>query len=203
MSVRGLVFAVVAVGFPAALSGQGWIEREGPVTVTQPRSPVVRVSSAVRVELDGRIARFEIEERFRNNGGGLQEGTYLYPLPADAAFSDFSLFQGDQELRGEMMNAEQARGIYEEIVRKQRDPALLTLAGHGLIRAQVFRSARRNPARHSPLYPDPPTRRRRLPAALRAGLTRMPVTITITARRRYGVPTRRPTRSNGARIVVA
>ena len=27
---------------------------------------------------------------------------------------------------------------YEEIVRRQRDPALLTLAGHGLVRAQVF-----------------------------------------------------------------
>jgi Ca-activated chloride channel family protein len=45
---------------------------------------------------------------------------------------------GDQELRGEMMNADQARGIYEEIVRRQKDPALLTLAGHGLVRAQVF-----------------------------------------------------------------
>ena len=133
-----MVLVVAAAGLPAGLSAQGWIEREGPVTVAQPRSPVVRVSSAVRVELDGRIARFEVEERFRNDGGGLQEGTYLYPMPADAAFSDFSLFQGDQELRGEMMTAEQARGIYEEIVRKQRDPALLTLAGHGLIRAQVF-----------------------------------------------------------------
>jgi Ca-activated chloride channel family protein len=36
------------------------------------------------------------------------------------------------------MSAEQARSIYEEIVRKRKDPALLTLAGHGLIRAQVF-----------------------------------------------------------------
>ena len=37
-----------------------------------------------------------------------------------------------------MQNAEQARSIYEEIVRRQRDPALLTYAGHGLIRAQIF-----------------------------------------------------------------
>jgi Ca-activated chloride channel family protein len=37
-----------------------------------------------------------------------------------------------------MMNAEQARGIYEEIVRRLRDPALLSLEGHGLIRARIF-----------------------------------------------------------------
>ncbi|HXI21807.1 MAG TPA: VWA domain-containing protein, partial [Gemmatimonadales bacterium] len=53
-------------------------------------------------------------------------------------FQNFSLWMGNQEVRGEMMNADQARGIYEEIVRRKKDPALLTLAGHGLVRAQVF-----------------------------------------------------------------
>jgi Ca-activated chloride channel family protein len=37
-----------------------------------------------------------------------------------------------------MMHADQARSIYEEIVRRLKDPALLTLEGHGLIRARVF-----------------------------------------------------------------
>src|SRR6266700_1980126 len=31
-----------------------------------------------------------------------------------------------------------ARAIYEEIVRRKRDPALIELAGHGLLRARVF-----------------------------------------------------------------
>jgi Ca-activated chloride channel family protein len=192
MSWRGLALAMAATGLPAGLSAQGWIERERPVTVMQPRSAVVRVSSAVRIELDGRIARFEVEERFRNDGGGLAEGTYLYPLPADAAFSDFSLFQGDQELRGEMMNAEQARGIYEEIVRKQRDPALLTLAGHGLIRAQVFPiqpgETRRVILRYTQLLArDGDAFKLRYALGSRGDV---PVTITLTARdaERYGVP---------------
>src|SRR5690606_35089542 len=66
------------------------------------------------------------------------EGTYHYPVPGEAVFTDFSLFQGETELKGEMMSAEQARSIYEGIVRQLKDPALLTLVGHGLIRAQVF-----------------------------------------------------------------
>ena len=124
--------------FPLALAGQGWIapDRQAPLLLESPQ--VARVSSAVRVVIDGRVARVEVEERFRNTGGRIAEGSYQYPLPGEAVFSDFSLFQGDQELKGEMMNAAQARGIYEEIVRRQRDPALITLAGHGLIRAQVF-----------------------------------------------------------------
>src|SRR5256712_7987488 len=36
------------------------------------------------------------------------------------------------------MDAVQARAIYEEIVRRKRDPALIELAGHGLLRARVF-----------------------------------------------------------------
>ncbi len=122
---------------PSVALAQGWIEPDVRRPVMAP-SAVVRISSAVRATIDGRVARFEVEERFQNKGGGLAEGVYLYPLPTDAAFSNFSLFQGDQELRGEVMSADRAQQIYEDIVRRKRDPALLTLAGHGLIRAQVF-----------------------------------------------------------------
>jgi Ca-activated chloride channel family protein len=134
-----LLAASAALTFLAGpMAAQGWIERDGPVVGPAPPSPVIRVGSAVQITLDGRIARYEVVEHFRNTGGGLAEGSYLYPIPGDAAFTDFALFIGDAEVKGEMMTTEQARGIYETIVRRQRDPALLTLAGHGLIRAQVF-----------------------------------------------------------------
>jgi len=128
--------ALMLSAVPAA--AQGWIEIERPRIPVPVNPNVVRVGSDVRATIDGRVARVEVEERFRNTGGAIAEGSYLYPLPGEAVFQNFSLWMGDQELRGEMMNAEQARGIYEEIVRRQKDPALLTLAGHGLVRAQVF-----------------------------------------------------------------
>lgn len=131
-----LLALLLCVAPAGVLSAQGWIDIERP----RPGGPsnVIRVSSTVRAVVDGRVARFEVHERFRNNGGGIAEGTYHYPLPGEAAFSDFSLFQGEQELKGEMMASDQARSIYETIVRRRKDPALLTLVGHGLIRAQVF-----------------------------------------------------------------
>src|SRR2546428_6605443 len=124
----GVVCAVVLPLAPAA--AQGWIEH--------PRGAVEKVRSAVQVQVTGRVARVTVEEWFRNAGALLDEGTYLYPLPRGAVFSDFSLWQGDQELKGEPMDAAQARAIYEEIVRRKRDPALIELAGHGLLRARVF-----------------------------------------------------------------
>jgi Ca-activated chloride channel homolog len=137
------VFSVLSVlsAFSAfsvlPLHAQGWIELERPVEPTLP-SNVVRVGSEVRVTVDGRVARVEVEERFRNTGSRVAEGSYLYPMPGEAVFTNFSLWMGDQEVRGETMNAEQARTIYEEIVRRRKDPALLTFAGQGLVRAQVF-----------------------------------------------------------------
>ncbi len=132
---RTLVTLSCLICLPVAAHAQGWIE---PPPHRPMQGAVVRVSSMVRATVDGPVVRFEVEEKYRNTGGGLAEGSYLFPLPGEAVFTDFSLFQGSQELRGEMLPADQARAIYEEIVRRKRDPALLTLAGHGLVRAQVF-----------------------------------------------------------------
>ena len=60
------------------------------------------------------------------------------PAPGRGIIFGFSIWQGEQELRGEMMDRDRARAIYEEIVRRRADPALVELAGHGLLRARVF-----------------------------------------------------------------
>ena len=126
--------AAIACATAGEASAQGWIEPgvdRGGFAVDRTRSEVV-----VRVE--GRVAQIEVSEWFVNRGRRLAEGDYLYPLPGEAVFQGFSLFQGDAELRGEIIDAERARHIYEEIVRKRADPALIELAGHGLLRARIF-----------------------------------------------------------------
>jgi len=132
------ITAALTAALAAPLAAQGWID-VGPIVRPGPLpGNVVRTSSTVRTLIEGRVARVEVEEQFRNAGPVVAEGTYLYPMPEEAVFSDFSLWMGEREMRGEMMTADQARGIYEAIVRRLRDPALLTLEGHGLIRARVF-----------------------------------------------------------------
>jgi Ca-activated chloride channel family protein len=133
--MKTLTTLALTILLTGPLAAQGWIE---PPPGRPAQFGVVRVRTAVSVRVTGRVALVEVEEWFRNDGGRLGEGDYLYPLPGEAVFTNYSLFQGDQELRGETMDAAQARAIYEEIVRRKRDPALIELAGHGLIRARVF-----------------------------------------------------------------
>jgi len=135
-SRAGFVLSMLACTLaPVAAWGQGWIE---PPPGVVSGFVVERVRGEVHVRIDGRVALVEVSEWFRNEGRRAAEGHYLYPLPGEAVFRGFSLFQGDAELRGEIMDAEQARAIYEEIVRRRADPALIELAGEGLLRARVF-----------------------------------------------------------------
>jgi Ca-activated chloride channel family protein len=122
----------------SSLSAQGWVDPIRPIPPTNITGRIERLRSTVQVSVSGRVARVTVEEWFRNNGAVMDEGMYHFPLPGEAVFSSYSLWQGDQELRGEAMDAAQARAIYEAIVRQKKDPALIELAGHGLIRARVF-----------------------------------------------------------------
>ena len=144
---------VVAVGGAGVAGAQGWVVPrpcampvEDRAQIAVPVRPcdarVVRVRSDVRAELVGngasRVVRYEIDERFVNRGGRIGEADYLFPLPKGAAFQDLKLSIDGELVGGETMSAGEARRIYEEIVRRQRDPALVEWMGYGLLRARIF-----------------------------------------------------------------
>lgn len=99
---------------------------------------IVRTATATTVTLADRVLRYEITETFRNTCGAVAEADYMFPLPAGAAFEDLKLSINGEMVAGETMTADRARGIYEEIVRRQRDPALVEWMGSGLLRARIF-----------------------------------------------------------------
>jgi len=112
--------------------------RPGAPPIRDCRPSIVRTRSDVRVELVDRVLHYEVEEGFVNRGATIGEADYLFPLPGNAAFQDLKLSINGELVSGETMNAADARGIYENIVRAQRDPALVEWMGHGLLRARIF-----------------------------------------------------------------
>ena len=66
------------------------------------------------------------------------EGTYFFPIPESASIAEFAIWDGDRRLVGEVRTREEARRIYDEIVRRQRDPGLLEYAGKDLFQASIF-----------------------------------------------------------------
>lgn len=138
---RALSVPVLLVLVPLAASAQGTIiPRCLPIRPCPPPMQwgVVRTASHVQVRMDDRVLHYEVEEQFTNRGGGIAEADYIFPLPGGAAFQDLKLSIDGELVAGETMSADKARGIYEEIVRRQRDPALVEWMGQGMLRARIF-----------------------------------------------------------------
>ena len=96
------------------------------------------VSQRAQVEISGAAAKTRLFQTFRNPTASTIEGTYLFPLPAGAAISDFAMTVGGKRVAAEILEADKARGIYEDIVRRWRDPALLEFVDRNTIRARIF-----------------------------------------------------------------
>src|SRR5512141_2547824 len=113
-------------------------EAQGSLIPRPGGSSVVKTSSRVSAELVDRVLRYEVTETFLNRGGRVGEADYIFPLPKGAAFQDLKLSINGEMVSGETLNAGQARAIYEQIVRQQRDPALVEWMGYGMLRARIF-----------------------------------------------------------------
>jgi Ca-activated chloride channel family protein len=92
----------------------------------------------VKVHIDQQVATTEVDQVFSNPHNRDLEGTYLFPIPTGAVLSDFRLDIDGKMQSAELLEAERARQIYEEIVRRRIDPALVEYAGHNLYRARIF-----------------------------------------------------------------
>lgn len=92
----------------------------------------------VDVTIADQVATTRIDQAFHNPNDWVAEGTYIFPIPDSATVSDFVMYVDGQQIEATIKTAEEARAIYDEIVRTLRDPALLEYAGQGAIQASVF-----------------------------------------------------------------
>lgn len=92
----------------------------------------------VNVSIDNQMARTDVDQVFRNNSGRELEGTYIFPIPDGAAINDFAMYVGGEKIAARLLDRESALKIYEDIVRQQRDPALLEYAGRAMFKARVY-----------------------------------------------------------------
>lgn len=92
----------------------------------------------VRVEIRDLAAFTTIDQAFFNPTSMRLEGYYMFPVPKGASIKQFTMNIDGRDMEAEMMDAAQARKIYEDIVRSQRDPALLEYVGAGLVKIRIF-----------------------------------------------------------------
>jgi Ca-activated chloride channel homolog len=92
----------------------------------------------VNVEINHPLAHTQVDQVFHNASNRELEGTYLFPIPTGASLSQFAMDVDGKMTKAELLQADQARRIYEDIVRRRIDPGLLEYAGQNLFRARVY-----------------------------------------------------------------
>lgn len=131
-----LLLALLTVGIGPALAAL-----DAPAQAHQPfllDEGVIIESHRVNVEIGDQVATTRIEQVFYNDSARIAEGTYVFPLPAGAAVSNLVMWVDGKPIEARILDAGEARAIYDEIVRQMRDPALLEYVGAGAIQASVF-----------------------------------------------------------------
>jgi Ca-activated chloride channel homolog len=115
---------------------------QGIIIDRRPHVPIAHSYEIREVSIDGRVrdqvAEVQVSQTFHNPGSFQLESEFLFPLPEEGAVQNFVLMVDGRELPGRLLPKDEARRIYEEIVRTKRDPALLEYMGRGLYRTSVF-----------------------------------------------------------------
>lgn len=104
----------------------------------RPYAPLEVVYHHVNVKIDGQIATTAVDQEFYNPNNQRLEGTYLFPIPRGAQIDKFTMDIGGKMVEAELLPAAKARAIYEDIVRKLKDPALLEYADRDVFKVRIF-----------------------------------------------------------------
>jgi hypothetical protein len=93
-----------------------------------------------KADLDGSdgllVASYRLE--LSNPGEGLSEGRIVVLFPAGSSATDLVLSGGPETLEGRVFDADEAQRLYDGIVRRLIDPALLRSLGDDLYEVRAF-----------------------------------------------------------------
>ncbi len=103
-----------------------------------PFAPLTISYHHVTVKITGQVAVTGVDQVFHNPNPRRLEGTFVFPIPEGATIDSFSMDLNGRQVEAELLDADKARKIYEEIVRTMRDPALLEYIGRGAFKARIF-----------------------------------------------------------------
>src|SRR3954470_22029024 len=146
MMPRNGRYVVLALGLGLVVGwGLGAVEEARAQGFLVDRRPHITLSRSYEIRevgVDARVrdqvAEIQVSQTFHNPGSVQLEAEYDFPLPEEGAIQNFVLLVDGKEWPGRVVPKDEARRIYEEIVRSKRDPALLEYMGRGLFRTSVF-----------------------------------------------------------------
>ena len=92
----------------------------------------------VDVHIEDGFARTTIDQTYFNHETSRLEGTFYFPLPPDASLSRLAMYVDGKLMEGGMAERDHARQVFETIVYRQKDPALLEWIDGSTFKMRVF-----------------------------------------------------------------
>jgi len=133
-----IIYIIIFTFILYSAYADGFIVIPEPVNTINTPFPLEVKYHNVTVEINDQIAFTDIDQEFYNPTGSKLEGYYIFPIPKNAVIEKFSMYINGKETNAEVLDAQKAKSIYEEIVRKQLDPALLEYVGQSAIKLRIF-----------------------------------------------------------------
>lgn len=129
-----LPFLIVGTGFACVVP----IPRPIPRPIIYKPKPLSIEELKTEVIIKANLSRVLLEQVFYNPNPRQIESELVFPVPRGASVENFSMFIDGKEVKAEMLDAEKARKIYLDIVRKLKDPALLEYIDRQSFRVRIF-----------------------------------------------------------------
>ena len=126
-----MVLAALAVA--ASAHGSGML-----IPKDESIPPLAIKYQRVDIDIKDAAATAKIEQVFQNSTDRDLEAVYVFPLPAGASIDDFAMYINGKRMSGELVEKDKARRIYQDIVRRMKDPGLLEQMDGNLFRVSVY-----------------------------------------------------------------
>jgi len=151
-----VVLSLAVLPFALTVPAVGQLTSSAPPVTPQPHHPNLIVPQVLRrhwprqeagveltavsasIQIVDQVATTTLELTLTNPSGRAQEAQVLLPVPEGVAVRSLQYDGVGSETNAEVLPREEARRIYESIVRSMRDPALVEFVGLGLIRTSAF-----------------------------------------------------------------
>jgi Ca-activated chloride channel family protein len=132
-----LFFFIVLLFSASFLPAQGLMIPERPVQRIDFRYPEIK-SQTVDVQITDQAAVTTVQQIFYNPNRFPMEAEYIFVLPENSVATELSMWMNGKKIKGELLDSNRARQIYQSIVSRMKDPALLEYMGRNLFRAKIF-----------------------------------------------------------------
>jgi Ca-activated chloride channel family protein len=131
-----VMLAILAA--PGLSLADGVIIIDPPPHPPKPIVPLEVKYHKVTVDITDQVSTTHIDEVFVNPNDIDLEGTFIFPLPEGASFSDLAMYIDGKKVEGKILDAADARKTYEDIVRRLKDPALLEYVNRNTFKLRVY-----------------------------------------------------------------